>query len=230
MNDFAVFVASIEFAAVFWFLVDRFARLFTENEGGGSWAEARRSIIAAIFETVLCVFQSLSTLLSLLVANLTVIVLAGILVFVSSTIVTSGPTIITSIDSLYEYMYFPVIKPVMEVMNVARMIYDAAIGIWNVLALMLGSPLIAAVRTVAKCDGGRAFYHDVAEMGTGLELLVTECAATISSLNASRPFNGSFSGNFLNVAVSVIDRVECACSVDRGLLAAPLRTALSSKV
>lgn len=230
MNDFAVFFASIEFAAVFWFCIDRLGRLFTENDGGGSWSAVRRAAIDAVFDTLLCVFQSVSTLVSLLVANLAVIFLAGILVVVSSVIVTNGPDLIVSLDSFYEYMYFPVVKPALELMNVARMVYDAAIGIWNVMALALGSPLIAAVKTVATCDGGRPFFHDVAEMGTGLELFVTECAATISSLNASRPFNGTFSASFLNVAVSVIDRVECACAIDRGLISTPVRVMLQSQV
>ena len=67
-------------------------------------------------------------------------------------------------------------------------------------------------------------------MGTGLELFVTECANTIKGLNASRPFDGTFSTHFMNVAVSVIDRVECACAIDRGLIAAPAKVMLSSKV
>ena len=86
---------------------------------------------------------------------------------------------------------------------------------------------MAAIRSVAQCDVASTLVQDVTQLGTGLALFAKEVAYTLEALDPSRPFSGAFAAPLLAVAVSVLDRVECACALDRGVLYAPARAVLT---
>ena len=228
MNALVTLVVAVEVATLLWYGIDRLGRVLVKRKGSVLSGIVRRAIINAVFETLVVVYQTVSHLLSLLLSHVGVIALVALLVIVGVAVATAGPELLLSVDALYEHMYYPLIHPVMRILNVVRLLYDTVIGVWNVLAMMVGSPLLRVLRDVAVCTTEAGVFRDLQLMSSGLGDFVAEASAAMVALNASRPFNGSFSTKWLQVGVDVLDTIECSCAIDRGILYAPLRSVMTS--
>ena len=227
MHALVVVVAAVEFASIIWFFIGRAAKLVHAPQGV-PWVTVRRGAIDMVFESVLAVSQSVTQILTIAAANISVALVLGVLAVIGVACVRHGPTLVMAVDNIYEIMYTDMIRPCIQILNVARLAFDALVGVWNAFATVLGSPLMAAIRTVTECTQTARVAADVASVGAGLTGFLGEAIHTLGGLNASRPFNGSFSSHFFDVGVSILDTIECSCAIDRGILYAPARALLSA--
>ena len=231
MHVVADVAIATQLAAVVWFFVDRLSEVLAgPGTANGDWRGMRVAVLDMLFDTVLDLYQSAASLLTILLGYWTMIVTLALFTVLGVVLSRHGPELVLAVDRVYESSYYDLVRPFSQILNIVRLAYGLIAAAWDVISFMLGAPLWKAARTLLGCNGHRPFWQNFADLATGTGLFVGQLAnAMLKLLYGGVPdhIDSAFATPLLAIGNDLLLRLECTCNVDHGILIGPIRAVLN---